>query len=207
MRPALSTARHFCDDGGMVAEAGAREVTLALARLAGGDKTAARELLPLVYAELRVLASRRLAKLPPGQTLQPTALVHEAYVELVGKGDPGWNGRGHFFGAAARAMHDILVDQARKKGAVKRGAGARATSLDESVVAQAAESDPAELLAISAALEKLRDAHARQAEVAMLRTFAGLTEAEIAEMHGTTARTVERDWRFAQAFLLRELSR
>ena len=164
------------------------------------------DLLPGVYDELRKLAAARLRRLPPGQTLQPTALVHEAYAELVRRGDPGWNGKGHFFAAAARAMHDLLVDQARRKGAQKRGGGVAPASLDESVVAAALGSPPDDLIALDAAMDRLAERHPRQAEVARLRIFVGLDEAEIAEAHGVTTRTVERDWRLARAFLLRELS-
>ncbi|MBD3163255.1 MAG: RNA polymerase subunit sigma, partial [Candidatus Eisenbacteria bacterium] len=101
------------------------EITQLLDRAAGGDPSAARTLLPLIYGDLRRLAGGMMAKLPPGQTLQPTALVHEAYLRLVGDEDPGWDGRRHFFGAAARAMRNILVDRARAKGAVKRGGDRR----------------------------------------------------------------------------------
>lgn len=183
------------------------QISLALERVVRGDPQAADALLPLVYSELRLLAERRLKKLPPGQTLQPTALVHDAYLELVGKGDPGWNGRGHFFGAAARAMHDLLVDQARRKSAQKRGGDLDRQTLDDSRVARAVTTEPEDVITLSRALDALRSAHPRQAEIAMLKTFAGLEEAEIAEMHGVSARTVERDWRFAQAFLRREMAR
>ena len=182
-------------------------VAALLDKLTRGDVQSASELLPLVYDELRRLAALRLRKLPPGQTLQPTALVHEAFLELVGSGDPGWNGRRHFFGAAARAMHDILVDQARRKAAAKRGGGEHADTFDESAVLSPLGTAPEDVIALSRALDKLRVDHPRRAEVAMLKTFAGLTEEEIAVLHEVTERTVERDWRFAQAFLLRELER
>jgi RNA polymerase sigma factor (TIGR02999 family) len=167
----------------------------------------AHALLPIVYDELRRVAAARLKKLPPGQTLQPTALVHEAYAELVRRGDPGWNGKGHFFAAAAHAMHDLLVDQARRKGAAKRGAGEVPVAIDESAVFAALDAKQEDLVAVSAAMQRLADRHPRQAEVARLKVFAGASEAEIAEMTDVNVRTVERDWRFARAFLLRELSR
>lgn len=174
-----------------------------------GDRTAAAELLPLVYGELRRLAEARLARLPPGQTLQPTALVHEAFVELVGRGDPGWNGRGHFFGAAAQAMHDILVDRARRKGAQKRGGDLDRGTFDEQALARTLGGELAELdvLALSEALATLRAAHPRPAAVALLKLFGGADDADIAALHEVTVRTVERDWRFARAYLLRELER
>lgn len=172
----------------------------------GSDHAAADELLPLVYAELRKLAAARLRKLPPGQTLQPTALVHEAFVELVGKGDPGWNGRGHFFGAAAQAMHDILVDQARRKGARKRGGDQVRESFDEGALGASLGAEHVDTLAISAALDKLRAAHPRPAAIALAKLFAGADDADLATLHEVTTRTVERDWRFARAFLAKELA-
>lgn len=193
------------------------EVTAILSRMAAGDGGAAAELLPLVYAELRKLAEARMRRLPPGQTLQPTALVHEAYVKLVNGGDESkakanaqWNGRAHFFGAAAQAMRDILVDAVRRKGAAKRGGDEQHVAWDESQITQVALEGGAakeDLVALDVALSRLHAAHPRQAEVTMLKMFAGLTEAEIAQLHGVTERTIERDFRFAQAFLLREMSR
>lgn len=178
-----------------------------LQEVAAGRTEQAHELLPLVYRELRRLAESRLRRLPPGQTLQPTALVHEAYMALVEGGDPGWAGRAHFFGAAARAMRDIVVDQLRRKGAAKRNGGERPVSLDEEQVARALGVPADDLIAVSQALERLGAEHARQAEVAMLKGFAGLAEREIGELLEVTTRTVERDWRFAKAFLARELAR
>ena len=180
-------------------------VSAVLTRI-GSDRAAADELLPLVYAELRKLAEARLRKLPPGQTLQPTALVHEAFVELVGKGDPGWNGRGHFFGAAAQAMHDILVDQARRKGARKRGGDQVPASFDEGALGASLGAENVDTLAISAALDKLRAAHPRPAAIALAKLFAGADDADLAALHEITTRTVERDWRFARAFLAKELA-
>ncbi len=172
-----------------------------------GDRQAAAQLLPLMYAELRKLAEARLRKLPQGQTLQPTALVHEAYLALVGSGDPGWSGRAHFFGAAARAMHEILIDQARRKGAKKRNEGERPLELEVADLVKAVAPSCDDLLAVTTAIEKLSEAHERPAQVVLLRTLAGLTDAEIAELWGVTTRTVERDFRFARAFLARELGR
>jgi RNA polymerase sigma factor (TIGR02999 family) len=182
------------------------DVSTILEQIADGDRVAAGELLPLVYRELRRLAEARLKKLPPGQTLQPTALVHEAFLELVGRGDPQWNGRGHFFGAAAQAMHDILVDQARRKGALKRGGDRVREELDESALGVSIGVDVVDVLAVSAALEQLQAEHPRAAQVAMLKVFGDAADADIAALNGTTTRTVERDWRFARAFLARELA-
>jgi len=181
-------------------------VSRVLAKLGQGDRAAADELLPLVYAELRRLAQARLARLPAGQTLQPTALVHEAFIELVGRGDPGWDGRAHFFGAAAQAMHDILVDQARRKGAVKRGGDQHRAEFDEDELAATIGRPIVDVLALAAALERLRAEHPRPAAIAMLKLFAGADDADVAAAHAITARTVERDWRFARAFLAKELA-
>lgn len=179
-----------------------------LAAVREGRADLGRDLFPVVYDELRALAAARLRRLPPGQTLQPTALVHDAFVALV-DAPARFEGRAHFFGAAARAMRDIVVDAARRKGALKRGGGERPAALDEEAVSRAVAegSDPVDVLALSAAMDRLGAEHPRQAEVALLRAYAGLSEAEIAEIHGVTARTVERDWRFAQAYLRRELAR
>lgn len=181
-------------------------ISRVLANLARGERTAAAELLPLVYDELRRLAAARLRRLPPGQTLQPTALVHEAFVELVGRGDPGWDGRGHFFGAAAQAMRDILVDQARRKAARKRGGDLVRDELDEGGLAAALGTPPVDVLALTAALDRLRADHPRPAAVAMLKLFAGADDVDVAAAHDVTVRTVERDWRFARAYLARELA-
>ncbi|HEY4119277.1 MAG TPA: ECF-type sigma factor [Byssovorax sp.] len=168
--------------------------------------TAADELLPVVYQELRKLARSRLARLAPGQTLQATALVHEAYVELVAKGDPGFASRAHFFGAAARAMHDVVVDRARRKAAKKRGGELLRGDDDlDAIVPDVAARSPEDVIALSDAFAKLERDHADQAEVARMKTFLGMTEAEIAEVLGASVRTIERRWRFARAFLAKEL--
>jgi RNA polymerase sigma factor (TIGR02999 family) len=163
----------------------------------------AAELLPVVYAELRRLAAALAGRLPPGQTLQPTALVHEAYLRLVGDQDPGWNGRRHFFGAAARAMRDILVEQARRKGATKRGGGARRVELTEGLAIIEPPAD--NLLAVDEAIQKLRAEKPHLAEIAMLRYFAGLSAEETAVVLGVSASTLAREWRFARAWLARQL--
>ena len=163
----------------------------------------AAELLPVVYAELRRLAVVLSGRLPPGQTLQPTALVHEAYLRLVGDTDPGWNGRRHFFGAAARAMRDILVEQARRKGAHKRGGGARRVELTEGLAIIEPPAD--DLLAVDEAIQKLQAEKPYLAEIAMLRYFAGLSVEETAAVLGISASTLAREWRFARAWLVRQL--
>ncbi|MCP4246298.1 MAG: sigma-70 family RNA polymerase sigma factor [bacterium] len=176
-----------------------------LVAAARGEKRAAEELLPLVYAELRRLAEARMAKTPPGGTLQPTALVHEAYLRLVGSGDPGWKGRHHFFGAAAQAMRDILVEQARRKARLKRGGDRKRVDIDPANFA--GEPQAEEIVAVDEALKRLEQQDARSAEIVLLRYFAGLTEAEIAAALDLSERTVRRDWRYARSWLQRELSR
>jgi RNA polymerase sigma factor (TIGR02999 family) len=163
----------------------------------------AADLLPVVYEELRRLAGALVGRLPPGQTLQPTALVHEAYLRLVGDQDPGWNGRRHFFGAAARAMRDILVEQARRKGAHKHGGGARRVELTEGLAIIEPPAD--DLLAVDEAIHKLQVDKPHLAEIAMLRYFAGLSVDETAAVLGMSASTLSREWRFARAWLARQL--
>ena len=180
------------------------DVTQILGAVARGEKQAAEKLLPLVYAELRRLAEARMAKTPPGGTLQPTALVHEAYLRLVGSGDPGWKGRHHFFGAAAQAMRDILVEQARRKARLKRGGDRKRVNLDPDELA--AEPQPEEILAVDEALGRLEQEDPRSAEIVLMRYFAGLTEGEIAAGLGLSERTVRREWRYARSWLQRELS-
>jgi RNA polymerase sigma factor (TIGR02999 family) len=170
---------------------------------AGPEMQAATELLPVVYAELRRLAASMASRLPPGQTLQPTALVHEAYLRLVGDKDPGWNGRRHFFGAAARAMRDILVDQARRKGARKHGGGARRVELNEGLAVIEPPAD--DLLAVDDAIQALQAEKPHLAEIASLRYFAGLSADETAAILGISASTLAREWRFARAWLSRRL--
>jgi RNA polymerase sigma factor (TIGR02999 family) len=167
------------------------------------DMQPAAELLPAVYAELRRLAAALSGRLPPGQTLQPTALVHEAYLRLVGNQDPGWSGRRHFFGAAARAMRDILVEQARRKGAHKHGGRTRRVELTEGLAIIEPPAD--DLLAVDEAIGKLQAEKPHLAEIAMLRYFAGLSADETAAVLGMSASTLARQWRFARAWLVRQL--
>lgn len=184
-----------------------RDVTRMLTDLAAGRPQAAEELLPVVYGELRKLAAAHMARLRPGETLQPTALVHEAYLKLVGAADPGWNGRGHFFGAAAQAMREIIVDRVRRKSAKKRGGGRPAEDLDAAVSVAATDLGAEDVLAVDAALKTLEAEHPRRAQVVVMRYFGGLSEEEIAESLGVTTRTVEREWRFARAYLHELLAR
>jgi RNA polymerase sigma factor (TIGR02999 family) len=163
------------------------------------EAQAAAEILPEVYAELRRLAAVLSGRLPPGQTLQPTALVHEAYLKLVRDHDPGWQGRRHFFGAAAQAMRDILVDQARRKASAKRGGRGHRVALTQGL---ALIQPPAEdVLALEEALEQLRAEEPQLAELVLLRYYAGLSVEETAAVLGRSVSTVLRQWRQARAWL------
>ena len=157
------------------------------------------DLLPEVYAELRRLAEALTARLPPGQTLQPTALVHEAYLKLVRDQDPGWEGRRHFFGAAAQAMREILIEQARRKDSQKRGGGARRVELSEGLALIEPPAD--DLLALDEAIGQLQAERPHLAEIVMLRYYTGLSVEETAGVVGRSVSTVVRDWRFARAWL------
>ena len=182
------------------------EVTRILAAVERGDAHAAAELLPLVYNELRELAAARLAAEAPGQTLQATALVHEAYLRLVG-GEPqrDWDGRGHFFAAAAEAMRRILINRARDRGRVKRGGGWRRLHLDDLNLSVA--EPPDEFLILNDALDKLAQEDPACAELVKLRFFAGLTLDEAAETLGVARRTADRSWAFARSWLFVALRR
>ncbi|MBI1853049.1 MAG: sigma-70 family RNA polymerase sigma factor [Planctomycetes bacterium] len=181
------------------------DVTMLLAAIHEGKANAAEALLPVVYDELRGLARRQMAAERSNHTLQPTALVHEAYVKLVGADAPvKWEGRAHFFRAAAQAMRRILVDWARGVAAEKRGGDQVRTPLDDVDVAIAPQSD--DLLALDEALTKLEQNDSRMADVVKLRYFAGLSLDETALALGVTIRTVTRDWTAARAWLLREIS-
>lgn len=178
------------------------DVTHLLSRVAAGEEGAASRLLSLVYEELQKMARQRMAALPPGQTLQPTALVHEAFVKLLGdKAHATFENRRHFFGAASQAMREIIVDASRRRTAVKRGGGRSAAELSQALAIPAAGADPEDVLSVDAALSQLAADHPRAAEVVTMRYFAGLSVEEIAESLGVTARTIEREWRFARAFL------
>ncbi len=181
-----------------------KSVTLLLQAMGHGSADAGEELLRMVYAELRELAGARLRNLPPGQTLQPTALVNEAYIRLLGKEHPDWQGRRHFFFAAARAMHDVLVEAARKKAALKHGGAWRRSG--QELLADVFESPPEELLALDEALQDLERQAPDLARLVQLRFFAGLTEAEAADVLAVSERTIQRQWRLARARLFARLS-
>jgi RNA polymerase sigma factor (TIGR02999 family) len=180
------------------------ETTRLLAAAEQGDPSAAEQLLPLVYDELRRLAAVKLAQEQPGQTLQPTALVHEAYVRLVGGGEQRWDGRGHFFAAAAEAMRRILIDRARQQRALKRGGGRQ--RLDVDAVDLATQATPDQLLAVDDALAKLARDDPAAARLVELRYFAGLTVAEAGEALGISTATAYRHWKYARAWLHGELA-
>jgi RNA polymerase sigma factor (TIGR02999 family) len=165
----------------------------------GDEAQAAADLLPALYAELRRLAGALTAQRGPGQTLTPTALVHEAYLRLVRDQDPGWQGRRHFFGAAARAMREILIEQARRKGRLKRGGGGRRVELAEGMAWIEPPAD--DVLALDEAIGRLQAEDARLAEIVMLRYYSGLSVEETARVVGVSVSTLTRDWRFARAWL------
>ena len=178
-------------------------ITRLLQDAALGSRAAADELLPVVYQELRVLADSQLRKLVPGQTLQPTALVHEAYLRLLNKAVTTFENRRHFFFAAARAIKDILVEQARRKGAAKRGGDFR--RVDATQITAAFEASPDDLIMLCDLLRELEEKFPRKHQLIMLRFFAGLTESECAELLAVDRRTVARDWRFARAWLFNRI--
>jgi RNA polymerase sigma factor (TIGR02999 family) len=181
------------------------EVTQILSAIAAGDPSAASQLLPLVYDELRRLAAQKLSHETPGQTLQPTALVHEAYLRLVGEEEaPHWDNRGHFFAAAAEAMRRILVDNARRKQYQKHGGGLARQDLDpEQLTVPAIRED---LLALDEALTKLAVANPQAAQLVQLRYFAGLSIPEAAQTLGISPRSADRLWAYARAWLHQEIA-
>jgi RNA polymerase sigma factor (TIGR02999 family) len=181
------------------------EVTRILSAIERGDTGASERLLPLVYDELRRLAAQWLARERPGQTLQATALVHEAYLRLVDAGQaPTWNSRGHFFGAAAEAMRRILIDRARRKQCRKHGGGR--VRLDLDAVFPASDASPDALLAVDEALARLEEQFPGHAHLVKLRHYAGCPLQEAADALGISPATAKRRWAFARAFLLSELA-
>ena len=179
------------------------DVTQILEAIHEGDPKAAEELLPLVYQELRKLASWRMAREAPGQTLQATALVHEAYLRLIGQAEPQWQNSRHFFSAAAEAMRRILIERARHKACQKYGGDWQRVDLDEINVAT--ESNAETLLFVSDALEKLAVKDPFCAELIKLRFFAGIPNHQAAEMLGLSERTAKRNWAYARAWLAKEI--
>jgi RNA polymerase sigma factor (TIGR02999 family) len=181
------------------------DVTRILQNAQNGDPTAADQLLPLVYDELRRLAAHRMANEAAGQTLQPTALVHEVWLRLVGDENKKWDGRAHFFGAAAEAMRRILIDRARRKRARRHGGEQQRVDIQE-VDLTSSTNDDAQLIAVSEALDKLALQHSAEAEVVKLRYFVGMTNDEAAEVLGISPRTAKYYWTHARAWLFREIS-
>lgn len=181
----------------------AREITALLNRATAGDEGAARQVFHAIYGELRRIASSRVSRLPPGTTLQTTALVHEAYLRIVGRSPDGWENMRHFYFTAARAMRDILVEDARRKGRLKRGGALERVTLDE--VAATFDSPPEQILALDAALTKLEKEDAEGHRLVLLRFFAGLSVEGVAGVLDSSVRTVERKWRFLRAWLVREV--
>jgi len=179
------------------------EVTRILESIGKGDREAAAGLLPIVYDELRRLAAHKLAAEVSGQTLQPTALVHEAYLRLVGHQESRWENRGHFFAAAAEAMRRILVDRARSKGRLRHGGGRRRVDLDK--VDLAVDAPAEQLLALDEALARLESEDADKARLVKLRFFAGLTSQQAAAALGVSKATADRHWAFARAWLFHEI--
>ena len=185
------------------------ELTQILSQIEQGDPVAAEQLLPLVYEDLRRLAARELHREPAGHTLQPTALVHEAYLRLVGKGaEPQWNHRGHFYSAAATSMRRILVESARRKRTIKRGGDRERVPMDESQIAASqlpsSQTQP-DVLALDEALNELEAERPDLAQLVSLRYFAGLTMEQAAKALGISLRTAERNWAYVRALLLEVL--
>jgi RNA polymerase sigma factor (TIGR02999 family) len=181
-----------------------RDATALLARASAGDSAAAHELLPLVYSQLRALAGSYYRGQAADHTLQPTALVHEAYLKLVHVPERRWQDRVHFCAVAATAMRQILHDRARRRRAAKRGGDARREPLEQ--LESPSKSAPVDMVALDEALERLQELDARQARLVELRFFGGLTNSEVAQILQVSSRTVEKEWRRVRAWLSRELS-
>ncbi|PYI88989.1 MAG: RNA polymerase subunit sigma-24 [Verrucomicrobia bacterium] len=179
------------------------DVTHILQAVERGEENSATRLLPLVYEELRKLAAGKMAYESDTQTLQPTALVHEAWLRLTGSNQGQWQNRGHFFGAAAEAMRRILIERARRRARLKHGDGKQ--HLDIANLELSAESADERLLAVNEALDQLQTGDPKKARVVLLKFFGGLTNAEVAETLGVTERTVERLWAFAKVWLMRSM--
>jgi RNA polymerase sigma factor (TIGR02999 family) len=179
------------------------DVTQLLNAIERGEGRAAEELLPLVYEELRRLAAQKLAQEKPGQTLQATALVHEAYLRLVGDPDQKWNGARHFFRAAAEAMRRILIDNARRKHAARHGGGWESVNVEEIQLATEMPSD--QLLVVDETLERFAQIHPQAAELVRLRFYTGVSQQQAAELLDVSRRTADRLWEFARAWLFTEI--
>jgi RNA polymerase sigma factor (TIGR02999 family) len=188
---------------GSTPDAWMSDVTQMLQAVGRGQARATEDLLPLVYDELRRLAAARMAQEAAGQTLQATALVHEAWLRLVGDGERTWDNRAHFFGAAAEAMRRILIENARRKSRLKRGGDLVRVDISEIELAQSTPDE--KVLMIDEALERLEAEDPEKARIVVMKFFAGLTNLEVAETLGVTERTVERQWAFAKAWLFRSI--
>jgi RNA polymerase sigma factor (TIGR02999 family) len=196
---------HFASTGAVVVAFCMSDVTQILERVERGEAHAAEQLLPLVYEELRKLAAARMANEAPGHTLQPTALVHEAWLRLVRYPNQHWNGRNHFFMAAAEAMRRILIERARQKSRLKRGGGQQRVSLDELDLAVNADSET--LLMVEEALSRLALQDSVKARLVELRFFTGLSLEEAAQVLGVSEPTAKRYWHYARAWLFQEIER
>jgi RNA polymerase sigma factor (TIGR02999 family) len=183
------------------------DVTQILNAIENGDVPAADKLLPLVYQELRKLAAQRMKNEKPGQTLQATALVHEAYIRLVGAENQNWNSRAHFFAAAAEAMRRILIESARRKKSLRRGGDLKRIDLNEAVLTNDDDAPSDELLALDEALEKLSKTDKAKADLVKLRYFAGLTSQQAAELLGISLSTADRYWSYARSWLRIEIDK
>ena len=177
------------------------DITHVLQTIGRGENQASSDLLPLVYDELRGLAAARMAQEASGQTLQPTALVHEAWLRLVGNGERTWQNRAHFFGAAAEAMRRILIESARRKSRLKRGGGLARVDVAEITLADTTPDD--KILLVDEALARLEKEDPEKARIVTLKFFGGLTNQEVAQSLGVTERTIERQWAFAKAWMFR----
>ena len=182
------------------------DITRILNAIEQGNTQAADELLPLVYEELRLLAAQKLSHEQPGQTLQATALVHEAYLRLVGSEDQNWDNKGHYFKAAAEAMRRILIENARRKKSSKHGGSRKKIDLDEAILTVGDRVPPEIIIALDEALEKLSSRDKIKADVVRLRYFAGLTSEQAAEILKISPTTAKRYWIYSRAWLLREIS-
>lgn len=182
---------------------GMNDITRILQAVGRGENHASEELFPLIYDELRHLAASRMAQEQPGQTLQATAVVHEAWLRLVSNGDRTWQNRAHFFGAAAEAMRRILIENARRKSALKRGGGLARVDIDGLDLAIASPDD--KILLLDEALEKLQAEDPEKARIVVMKFFGGMTNQEVAEHLGVTERTVERQWAFARSWIFQNI--
>ena len=182
------------------------DITGVLRKIEQGDPQAAAQILPLVYGELRKLAAAKMAREAEGQTLQPTALVHEAWLRLGGDAQPAWRNRAHFFAAAAEGMRRILIENARRRQAERHGGGLRKVSADATGFDLAAPADDEELLLLHEALEALAVHDARKAELVKQRAFVGLSLEEVAALHGISDSTAKRDWAYARAWLFNKMN-